>query len=469
MRCFRKCEHCIPDSIYPYILVLITILVYIPVAGLVQSFGIFLEQLNEEFCPNDCVQLLAWVGALALGLNRIFCWVTVILQRFISSFILFLSGVLLCSSGLFISSYFQHIGWMFLTYCIAFGIGSSLVMNSPYSLIEYHFPPSHRYHLLATSIMNVGAPLGSFIMNPIAAYFDAVEIHTWRDTMKIFSLAILVIGLFCSLFIRDNKPSDFHSLDEETIIDTDKTHKNVDEKSSDVGAINNDVMDEKTSIKDDVTDKQDETRGVMSLNNTMEGPDEWRCSWYLLYAVTIWIFAIFLLSFSIYIPKVHFIQYMHSLNIHPEIAALCMSIEGLGEAIFSFLISILGDKIRKYVIYLYAAGCCVLSISSSLLIYATTYYQVAVYCFVHGSMDGIMMSILYPALSRLVSNITLKRYIWAATFFVNGVGQIAGIPLAGMVYDVTKSYNIVFFVAAGVFGSAAILFLLLALKTRNSQ
>lgn len=44
---------------YGYVVVASIFLVYVPVAGFINSFGVFVDKFDEEFCrPNDCLDLL---------------------------------------------------------------------------------------------------------------------------------------------------------------------------------------------------------------------------------------------------------------------------------------------------------------------------------------------------------------------------------------------------------------------------
>ncbi|XP_046379676.2 monocarboxylate transporter 10-like [Haliotis rufescens] len=423
MGCPPSPDFLLPSRYHGVLVVIVTVIVYIPVGGQLQSFGVFVEKLNEDFCPFDCLQLLSWIGALSFGINRLFCWLIVSLQKRLSTCLLFFVGVILSSAAMTLSSFITDLSWLFITYCVVFGVGSSLVMNSPYALIESYFPSSHKYHILATSLMNVGSPVGSMLMNPLSAHLDRVAPDTWRDTMRIYGGIMLVVGLFCNIIMR-----------------------------------------KKTEIPEDERTPQQYEDLDGSTGHPFVG-----CSTALITDTCLWTMGIFLLSFAIYVPKVHFMQYMESINMDLGVAAMCMSYEGMAEAVLSFATAFSGDFVGRYLLFVYVLSCSVIAVCVGLLTLVRNQGLIAVYCAVHGATDGITMTLLFSATSLLAPSGTVKNYIWAATFFVNGLGQILGIPLAGYIYDRTKSYNIVFYMAAGVFSAAALTFLVLAVRVRRHQ
>ena len=56
---------------YGYVVVFGAFLVYVVVGGFLQSFGIFIDEFNEEFCkPNECLDILGksviYLGSLLM-------------------------------------------------------------------------------------------------------------------------------------------------------------------------------------------------------------------------------------------------------------------------------------------------------------------------------------------------------------------------------------------------------------------
>ena len=105
-------------------------------------------------------------------------------------------------------------------------------------------------------------------MNPLSAYLDKVETHTWRDMMKIYAAVMMIVGLLCNIFIRE-------------------------------GRFAEDKEGEKTQDKyEDLDSDSTETTTTKYFG----------CSASLITDINLWIIAILLLSFAIYIPKIHFVS-----------------------------------------------------------------------------------------------------------------------------------------------------------------
>ena len=59
------------------------------------------------------------------------------------------------------SSFVQTLEWMFLTHSLLYGIGSSLLYMASSLIIGEYFDKNHKYHVLATSILLCGYPIGA--------------------------------------------------------------------------------------------------------------------------------------------------------------------------------------------------------------------------------------------------------------------------------------------------------------------
>ncbi|XP_064603876.1 uncharacterized protein LOC135469226 [Liolophura sinensis] len=117
--------------------------------------------------------------------------------------------------------------------------------------------------------------------------------------------------------------------------------------------------------------------------------------------------------------------------------------------------------------WMYALCSALLAVGSSILVMSTRVIHIAVYCTIHGAVDGLLMTTIYPTLQLLTTNVKAKQLLWSLTLFVIGVGQVVGLPMAGLIYDETRSYSLVFYIASGVFGTAAFAFLVICIKNAS--
>lgn len=99
-----------------------------------------------------------WVGSLAFGMayvanplstplyNRFGCrWVSI-------------TGVVMASFGLFLTSYVDTPWLLYFTYSLPFGMGTNFCYNPPLILTGEWFPV--KYHVLSTCTLVAGIPFG---------------------------------------------------------------------------------------------------------------------------------------------------------------------------------------------------------------------------------------------------------------------------------------------------------------------
>lgn len=71
-----------------------------------------------------------------------------------------LLGTAILTFSCLASSFVKVMEWMFLTHSILYGVGSSLIYMSSSLIIGEYFNKEHKYHVLATSILLCGYPVG---------------------------------------------------------------------------------------------------------------------------------------------------------------------------------------------------------------------------------------------------------------------------------------------------------------------
>ena len=63
------------------------------------------------------------------------------------------------------SSLVPKVEWMFLTHSLLYGVGSSLLYMASSLVIGEYFDKDHKYHVLATSILLCGYPVGEYYIS----------------------------------------------------------------------------------------------------------------------------------------------------------------------------------------------------------------------------------------------------------------------------------------------------------------
>ena len=105
-----------------------------------------------------------WIGTLSFCVSLTFAPLSVSFIRSIRSSHGYRACGLLGTAVLTVScigsSFVQQPEWLFLTHSLLYGVGSSLLYMASSLVIGDHFRNDHKYHVLATSILLCGYPLG---------------------------------------------------------------------------------------------------------------------------------------------------------------------------------------------------------------------------------------------------------------------------------------------------------------------
>ena len=114
--------------------------------------------------------------------------------------------------------------------------------------------------LYCNSVRYIFSITGVIIMNPLCAHLDKIESHSWRDTLKIFSATILLLGGVCAVpLVAPPRPSDANQEDYEEL-----------------------------------------EPGTKGWRKNMT------CT--LAKSILFWVLGTFLLAFAVFIPKTHFVS-----------------------------------------------------------------------------------------------------------------------------------------------------------------
>ena len=110
-------------------------------------------------CPTD------WIGTLSFCVSLTCAPLSVGFIRSLGSNhgyrVAGLLGTAMLGVSCLGSSFVQQPEWLFLTHSLLYGVGSSLVYMTSSLVIGDHFRKDHKYHVLATSILLCGYPLGT--------------------------------------------------------------------------------------------------------------------------------------------------------------------------------------------------------------------------------------------------------------------------------------------------------------------
>ncbi|XP_074641403.1 monocarboxylate transporter 13-like, partial [Tubulanus polymorphus] len=382
-------------------------------SGITYSFGEFVVQLQKLYHRPMAEQ--NWIGTLSFTVSLSFSPVTVLLIRYIGfgayRIVAFAGVIILCVSTL-ASSFVATLEWMFLTHSILYGVGSSFTLMTSSLVIGDYFDKHHKNHVLATSILLCGYPVGSLLFNPINAWL--VSTYDWRAAFRATSVLILLVGVVtCSTFVSKNAQM-------EANIQSEITH-------------------------------------ACNLQAVRQRPE-----------IVLWLFGNFLVYIGFFMPFLNLASYMQLKRISAQDASYALTVLSLLECISYVIASFLGDYFKGYLVIANCIACSFLAVICFIWpAVDITYTLIMVIAGAMGAFLGLNIVYTYAA-SGEVTNLPID-VAWSVTNLWSGIGILSGPLFSGLVYDMRRNYDDVFYVTGGVYTVGTIAFAIIPLLRRWRQ
>ncbi len=378
------------------------------VFGLSYSFGVFFEEMLDEFGHSRGVTSLAFsiqTVALYIGAGVI----GAVIDRYGSRTMLAVGIILLCS-GLFLTSIATSLFVLILAYGILTGLGMSIVYIVSYATVPRWFD---RRQGFAAGVASSGLGFGMLVVAPVATWLiDAIG---WRETLVVLAIgaALLLTGVF--LLIRDDPNSAGITPPPNELTEAGNTR-------------------EYGSWRDQFD----------SIYRTARRPSFLLLSigWVLIYT-------------TLYVTFAHLVVHVVELGFTRTVGATALSIIGLTTALGRISIGYLGDvtgRVRTFVLCSVVMG-----LSTALLPLATSAVAIFAFAGVYGLAYGGNGALLAPLTADLFGRVNINALFGLVSFSFAVSGLFAP-PLAGAGYDILGSYDLVFVVSglAAVVGAACV-------------
>ncbi|KAL7058201.1 hypothetical protein AAHC03_016630 [Spirometra sp. Aus1] len=177
-----------PDGGWGWIIVVAAFLVHLITDGVPVAFGIFIEDLFEDF--NVTLSMTSWVGSFAFGIPCLAApLASVLISKFGCRSVCIIGGFVSaigCTMSFFSRTLFQLI-W---TFGVLSGIGCSLSSTAALIIVSLYFEDQRA---TATGLSIAGSGVGAFIFAPLVERL--ISLYTWRGAMLILS------GVFANLIV----------------------------------------------------------------------------------------------------------------------------------------------------------------------------------------------------------------------------------------------------------------------------
>jgi predicted MFS family arabinose efflux permease len=166
------------------------------------------------------------------------------------------------------------------------------------------------------------------------------------------------------------------------------------------------------------------------------------------------VFGFFVCGFQIVFIGAHLAPYLKDMSVtysdvgRPEVATIALALVGLFNIFGTYYAGKLGQKLPKHLllVFIYAARAIVISAFILLPLSPFTVYLFA-------ACMGFLWLSTVPLTNGIVAHIFGVKYLSMLSgfaFFSHQIGSFMGAYLGGYLFDLTGSYNIVWFIAIGL-------------------
>ncbi|WP_407157121.1 MCT family MFS transporter [Bradyrhizobium sp. STM 3557] len=352
--------------------------------GSAYTFSAFLEQLQRDFgASRGSVSLVfSLAGFLYFGLGIIS---GPLADRF-GSRLLAVIGMVLLGVGLALASAAQNLVEVYAAYSLGVGLGCGCAYVPAIGAVQRWFV---RRRGFASGLAVAGIGVGTLVMPPLASFLIAAL--GWRGAYLVLAVLALVAGGGMALLIENDPQGRGFNPDG-------------DEQAQTVQASG-------TSVRDAIR-----SRRFIGL-----------------YA------ACLICSFGVFVPFVHLVPFARDHDIAASMAALLLSVIGIGSTAGRFFLGAIADRMgRERSLLMMFIG---MGISLSIWALSADVWSLAVFAFVFGVFYGGWVAVL-PAVvmdyfgGRNVSGIIGVLYTSVA------FGTLIGPSAAGFAFDLSHSYEL---------------------------
>ncbi len=302
-------------------------------------------------------------------------------------------GIVLLALGFFVSSLAGGSLPVFLgAFCVLVGLGVGLVYVPSVTAVQRWFV---RYRSRASGLALAGTGLGTFIGPSAAGWL--MQQMSWAATMRVFAVAIAVVGLAAATEMR-GKPQELGLLP--------------DGDTAPAGA----------------TAAPARGGADLTLAEAARGARFW---WYF--------GAIFLGSVGLFLALVHINPYARQLGLSAAEANLLIGLIGIGNVGGRLLLGSLADRLgaRRLLAWLTFA----LAVLNLCWLGAHDFATLAVFALLFGAANGGCIS-LYPSVAASWFGTANLGAILGALYISVGIAAIAGGSLGGLLFDLSQSYAV---------------------------
>ncbi|XP_065177599.1 monocarboxylate transporter 8-like [Sycon ciliatum] len=449
-------------------------------------FGILYVELLAEFKASKGAT--AWIGSLAFGVmlfaSRL---VAVLCDRWGPAVVLALGSLICPASLVFTSLVTGSLYWLYFTYGLCLGIGSSFIYQPVVIYTSRYFPPPQRSRVL--SLILTGSLVGLMGLSP--SYERVIHLWGWRRALWWLAAVQAVGTVGCALSFSPldtpaqlkDKRREKRRMSEAAVTArrrSSATHEKTiasiassRSRSEEVQATPECGQDQCESSQPDVPADDEQLSSEEQSCTHRYSP--WRAFLVFVDRVLLnrhfWYngpFLVYLAACTLWIacystPIVHLINMVEKdKNVSSSDAALLLSYSAGSGLVFLPVFGWLSDVLKtgRRRLHLFASFGFFIGLANILVHFGSEYWHFVVYALVIGlCRSGIML------MAVTAQDIVTEQWFscaWASTCIFSGIPDLIGPPIAGWITDATGDYQLAYIIAGATAMSSIIGFELTA-------
>ncbi len=387
-----------PEFFYGYVVVVAAFCIQVVAWGMVNSYGIFFLPLTTEFgwlratisgAASLCLLTQGFMSIIVGSLN----------DRFGPRVVMSLCG-LFFGLGYLLMSQVSAAWQLYLFYGVIVGMGLSSVDVVLLSMVARWFVKKRG---MMSGIVKVGTGVGMLIMPLVISVL--ISTYGWRNAYIIIGAPALIVIVSAAQFLRRD-PGEMHQLA-------------YGEEATTAGSVGSAGVGLGLSLREAIRTRQ---------------------FWMI---CTVYLAALF----SIHTTVVHIVPHAEDLGIPATSAASIMSIIGGASIAGRFIMGSAGDRIGNRLAMIVCLA--VLSVALLWLQLADQMWMLVLFALVYGFAHGGFFALLSPTVASLFG-MQAHGVIFGIVIFSGTIGGAIGPILAGHIFDISHSYQIVFLLLPAV-------------------